>query len=179
MIDAESVEHEEMEATCLTLDEVDTEFPWDVCWIKASNALYCSGEKRTSYDSWCCVWSSVTLPSTVTMMFAVFLVLENLYPGGIHAFYSIHQQYVHFSHNECMYFHFWYCFLCFSHHNWKEDRTFCSTRSLYAQFVHKNHKWTLRHWSSFPSVQDWYLPWDYFLIAVVLIVLHMRKFFIS
>ena len=45
MIEAGSIEHEETEAICLTLDEVEAEFPWDGCWIKASNALYCSGEK--------------------------------------------------------------------------------------------------------------------------------------
>ena len=45
MIEAGSIEHEEIEAICLTLDEVEAEFPWDGCWIKASNALYYSGEK--------------------------------------------------------------------------------------------------------------------------------------
>lgn len=43
------VEQEEMEATW---DWVGAEFPEDGCRIKASNALYCSGEKlTTSWDS--------------------------------------------------------------------------------------------------------------------------------
>ena len=49
-----SVEHEEMEATCLFCDWVIVVFPEDGCWIKGSSALYCSGENRImSWDSWC------------------------------------------------------------------------------------------------------------------------------
>ena len=46
-----SVEHEEIEATYLVCDWLEAAFQDDGCWIKASSALYCSGEKRTiSWD---------------------------------------------------------------------------------------------------------------------------------
>ena len=45
----------EQEAICFELLDILSEFPSLGCWIKASRALYCSGENRISLGSICCV----------------------------------------------------------------------------------------------------------------------------